>query len=273
MDTAFPHDGLRKTRGGDSIAAAERPGQPRPLSGAEFESEANQIELDLSTLVVEEPTVWQFGELRPWSQRLLDQADSAVERGRARLLLGKIARFEDMKQRYDHVNALHDEIERSDRQLARVSPRPNGVSPQFDTEGRYDGVGTLTRVSSPRTGAPQYALLDEYGRVRYYVTPGPGMNLRDHLGRQVGINGTRGYMPEQQTNHSHGPAHQPDRRHGAAVGVRSRGVRPGACRHDRWGASGRFLRVRTRYANISVAIGRLTSRLTKQPREIVAEMP
>ena len=56
-----------------------------------------------------------------------------------------------MKQRYDHVNALHDEIERSDRQLARVSPRPNGVSPQFDTEGRYDGVGTLTRVSSPRT--------------------------------------------------------------------------------------------------------------------------
>ncbi len=201
VDTAFPHDGLRKTRGGDSIAAAERPGQPRPLSGAQFESEANQIELDLSTLVVEEPTVWQFGELRARSQRLLDQADSAVERGRARLLLGKIARFEDMKQRYDHVNALHDEIERSDRQLARVSPRPNGVSPQFDTEGRYDGVGTLTRVSSPRTGAPQYALLDEYGRVRYYVTPGPGMNLRYYLGRQVGINGTRGYMPEQQTNH------------------------------------------------------------------------
>ena len=27
------------------------------------------------------------------------------------------------------------------------------------------------------------------------------MNLRYYLGREVGINGTRGYMPEQQTAH------------------------------------------------------------------------
>ena len=151
--------------------------------------------------MVEEPTVWQFGELRERSEALLNQAETAVDRGRARLLLGKIARFEDMKQRYDHINAMHDEIDRMDRQLARVGPRPRGVAPQFDTDGRYDGVGKLSRVSPSRIGAPQYALLDDYGRVRCYVTPEPGMNLRYYLGRQVGINGTRGYVPEQQASH------------------------------------------------------------------------
>ena len=62
-------------------------------------------------------------------------------------------------------------------------------------------MGRLERVTSPRTGAPQYALLDQFGRVRCYVTPGPGINLRYYVGRQVGVNGVRGYMPEQQANH------------------------------------------------------------------------
>ncbi len=106
-----------------------------------------------------------------------------------------------MKQRYDHINALHEEIDRADHQLAGTGPRPSGIAPQFDTEGRYDGVGKLTRVTSPRNGAPQYALVDREGRVRCYVTPGPGINLRYYLGREVGINGTRGYMPEQQASH------------------------------------------------------------------------
>ena len=43
--------------------------------------------------------------------------------------------------------------------------------------------------------------MDREGRVRCYVTPGPGINLRYYLGREVGINGTRGYMPEQQASH------------------------------------------------------------------------
>ena len=106
-----------------------------------------------------------------------------------------------MKQRYDHINAMHDEIDRMDRQLARVGPQPRGVAPQFDADGRYDGVGKLSRVNPSRIGAPQYALLDDYGRVRCYVTPEPGMNLRYYLGRQVGINGARGYVPEQQASH------------------------------------------------------------------------
>ena len=138
--------------------------------------------------------------MRTRSESLLNQAETAVERGRARLLMSKIARFEDIKQRYDRVNATREESRRMHPQWARLSPQPPGVSPQAD-DGRYDGVGRLERVTSPRTGAPQYALLDQFGRVRCYVTPGPGVNLRYYVGRQVGVNGVRGFMPEQQANH------------------------------------------------------------------------
>ncbi|MGO8690456.1 MAG: SH3 domain-containing protein [Thermoguttaceae bacterium] len=194
VDTEFPSDGLRKNRGGAG-------GEPQILSSAQFEREVDRLELDLSTMVAEEPTVWRFGDLKARSDWLLSQASGAADRARARLLLDKVARFDDMKQRYDHINALHEEIDRADHQLAGTGPRPSGIAPQFDTEGRYDGVGKLTRVTSPRNGAPQYALVDREGRVRCYVTPGPGINLRYYLGREVGINGTRGYMPEQQASH------------------------------------------------------------------------
>jgi hypothetical protein len=39
------------------------------------------------------------------------------------------------------------------------------------------------------------------GEVGCYVTPAPGVHLRHYLGRQVGVTGTRGYMPEQRARH------------------------------------------------------------------------
>ena len=62
-------------------------------------------------------------------------------------------------------------------------------------------MGQLTQVVSPKLGAPRYALVDEAGDVRCYVTPAPGVNLQNYVGRQVGVTGTRGYMPEQHASH------------------------------------------------------------------------
>ena len=39
------------------------------------------------------------------------------------------------------------------------------------------------------------------GDVRCYVTPVPGVNLQNYLGRQVGVTGTRGYVIEQNASH------------------------------------------------------------------------
>ena len=34
-----------------------------------------------------------------------------------------------------------------------------------------------------------------------YVTAAPGVNLRNYLGREVGVVGSRGYIPEQHAAH------------------------------------------------------------------------
>jgi len=121
-----------------------------------------------------------------------------VERGRARLLVSKISRFEDLKRRYDSVNTMRDQVDLANRQLA-AGERPAGSAGQ--ASAGFDGTGTLTRVVSSKVGAPRYALVDRNGAVRYYVSPAPGVDLRHYVGRQIGVSGARGYMPEQRAQH------------------------------------------------------------------------
>ena len=97
----------------DSLRA--RSARPRSLTAEEFQAELDRIELELSVMVIEEPTAWSFDSLRERTNLLLDQAQTAVERGRARLLANKIARFDDIKQRQDAVLAMRDETDRSSR--------------------------------------------------------------------------------------------------------------------------------------------------------------
>ena len=226
VDAEFARDGVRKTAAdggavqatGVSATAATAPPSNEPAAGAvlaqpdpspatprrvtaeQFQAELNEIDVELSAIVVEEPTVWELGELRQRAQSLMNQAETALERGRARTLVSKIARFEDIKERHNAVAALRDKTERVDRQLAKLGPRPRGAAPATD-DSRFDATGYLTRVSKPKPGAPQYALVDQNGKVQSYVTPAPGVNLQSYLGRQVGVTGTRGYMPEQRATH------------------------------------------------------------------------
>ncbi len=240
LDADYPHDGLRKTssegrprrdgrprdawgdgpRGSDAplIPAAAmggprpgdsaddpyraRPTHPRPLTPEEFDAELGRVELELSAMVVENPTRWSFDALRERSNMLLDQAQTAVERGRARLLANKIARFDDIKQRQDAVLAMRDEIDRDGRLYAKLRPGEDARRDVTDgIDDRFDGVGQLTRVVSPKTGAPRYALVDKAGDVRCYVTPAPGVHMQNYVGQRVGLTGTRGYMPEQRASH------------------------------------------------------------------------
>jgi SH3-like domain-containing protein len=223
LDVNDPREGVRKApsgqkradRQGASAAAATtgsdddeslraRSTKPRSLTAEEFQAELERIELDLSAMVIEEPTAWSFDSLRQRANQLLDGAQTAVERGRARLLANKIARFDDIKQRQDAVLAMRRDTDQSGRTLANLRPQgADGQKPgaKVDVDGRFDGVGQLTQVVSPKVGAPRYALVDASGEVRCYVTPAPGVNLQNYLGQEVGVTGTRGYMPEQHASH------------------------------------------------------------------------
>ena len=135
----------------------------------------------------------------------MDSAASSVERGRARRLLEKFDRWEEIQQR--HTEVAGSPIE-SNRMETEDGPETN-TSPQRDDSAaaiaaqsdRYDGVGRLTRVVSRQVGSPSYALVDETGRVGQYVSPAPGVNLRQFVGKQVGISGARGYMPNLDAQH------------------------------------------------------------------------
>jgi hypothetical protein len=174
------------------------------LTPEEYQAELDRIELELSVMVIEDPSLWSFDSLRERTNMLLDQSETAVERGRTRLLANKIARFDDLRQRQDAVLSMRDQTDHTSRLLARLRPKDADLEKaagKFDVDGRFDGVGQLTNVVSPKTGAPRYALTDASGEVRCYVTPAPGVNVHHLIGRQVGVTGTRGYMPEQRASH------------------------------------------------------------------------
>ena len=214
LDKEKPRDSLRNARSADAALGqdssldrletqsdARSSGGDDKISSEQFQAELDRIDLELSMMVVEEPTVWSFDAMRIRGESLLDRADTAADRGKARLLLNKIARFEDIKQRYDSITAMREQNAVSNRFLAGLQRTMEKAAATADPDGQFDGVGQLQQVFSPKVGAPRFALVDEAGNVRYYVTPAPGVNLQNYVGRQVGITGTRGYMPEQRAQH------------------------------------------------------------------------
>jgi len=160
------------------------------------------IDLALSRMVTEEPRQWNLKPLKLRTEEILSQAPTAVERGRARLLLGRIERFEDVQHRAVALSSAQATIERRRGQVDQVreARRAGPVSTPINSS-RYDGVGRLAQIDSNKPGGPSFALVDTAGRVRSYVTPAPGVNLRNYLGESVGITGTQGYLPDADRHH------------------------------------------------------------------------
>jgi hypothetical protein len=202
VDPDYNRDGLRRTSTGGTVdLTGQATGSlrndgaaPRRTSPEQYQKQLDRIDLELSTMVVEDPNFWELSELRQRAETLFNQSETALERGRARMMVSKIARFEDIKRRKQALAAVRPELARPDQPaVSRLPPA--------DPDGRFDAKGQLIRVPDPKPGGPQYAILDAHGNIRCYVSPAPGVNLRSYVGRQVGINGIRGYMPEQRASH------------------------------------------------------------------------
>lgn len=157
-----------------------------------FQAELNTIDLALSKVVAEDPATWEFTALRRKAEASLSRAGTALERGRVRLILNRISRFEDVKRRYDLLNQPGGD--------AAIAVRRAPVLPVAEAT-RYDGMGKLTPVVSQRVGAPRYALVNENNEVVSFITPAPGTDLQPFVGMQVGVSGQRGYMPELKKPH------------------------------------------------------------------------
>ncbi len=185
--------------------SATRPRTPgNTVNEDGFQADVDQMDLEISQMVAEEPTVWAFDDLKTRAETAVARAQTALERGRARLVLSKIQRFQEIKDRYEHVAQVKTESGAREAELtAAIVQKPESPATAAVPNGlsRFDGAGRLTAVVSLRIGTPHFALVDAGGTVRSYVTPAPGVNLRPFLGRQVGITGARGFVPELGTPH------------------------------------------------------------------------
>ncbi len=106
-----------------------------------------------------------------------------------RLILNRIARFEDVKRRNDLLNQPDSPI------VSSIPPVP------ANDPSHFDGIGKLTPVVSQRPNAPRYALVDDSNQVVSFVTAAPGVNLQPYVGMQVGVSGQRGFIPDLQKPH------------------------------------------------------------------------
>lgn len=181
----------------------------RRLSGSRLQREGEQatdlaaaleeLDLALCAMASEPAETWDLEPLRERAEHILASAETALDRGRARLMLRKLARFEDVQQRYLALNPKARRRTREPRQLDLAEPEAQPA--RVASRTRYDGEGTLTRVVTRTPGAPPYALLDATGEVKYYVSPAPGVNLRRYEGLRVAVVGSVGYLPEHKAKH------------------------------------------------------------------------
>ncbi len=185
-------------------AKRDQPAAAPPTRSSNLRSELDAIELALSQMVAQDSSRWDFDDINRRAEKLLERSATAVERGRSRLLLRKIARFEDIARGHADVKASGMNRSRPIAPRDEVAPpelaaQPEPASqeqPAADASSRslgFVGVGRLTQVMSRRPGAPLFALVDENRQVKYFVTPTPGMNLRSYVGKQVGITGVAAY--------------------------------------------------------------------------------
>ncbi len=172
----------------------------RPRNSEEFQKELDDINTELSLVLAQDPAAWNCQDLSRRAQVLFDQAQTAVERGHARMLVHRIALCEDLQRRSADMSTATIAVNRR-TEIPVERPSAAGLRGSVvGNDGRFDGVGRLARVQQSRLGAPRYALLDNQGNVQMYVTPAPGVAMQGYVGREVGISGVRAFVAEQNAD-------------------------------------------------------------------------
>lgn len=188
----YQDDGVAPEFNAGSEAAADGneplPPRRRRLSHQQVQQEIVDIDLELSSRAADAITSWQFDDLHARAERALEGAPTALDRAAVREVMNKIDRFEQLCDRHDEIQLAQSRLPGGNRLASREF---NATPDPIDTS-KFDGVGRLTQVTSRDGNTPQYALVDGAGKVRYYLNPSPGINLKPFLNKQVGINGTRG---------------------------------------------------------------------------------
>jgi hypothetical protein len=173
------------------------------------------LENYLSQMVARKTSDWELGPIRDRVLQMLNAAP-AQQRTAYENLLARIQQFQDIHQqrlrlaktsfgtvprRLMNINGEVLPLRTSDIAKDLVDLSTQGTLSAEAQRTAYEETGYLMEVHSSRRGAPQYALVDEQGDVKVFVTPVPGLNLAHYLTKHIGIFGRRGYLYRLKTQH------------------------------------------------------------------------
>jgi hypothetical protein len=162
--------------------------RPSETGTADFDSLAAMLDLRLSETVSQKPSQWKLAALRQDAEALLEQSDTTLRRGKARLMLENIKEFEKLQLNYAGIADPEADDRVAESNSSSETPATPGSS---DFDPRFDGRGWLLPVHSSHQASPPYALLDQHGQILSFVSPAPGLNLHRYLRKEVGIFGQR----------------------------------------------------------------------------------
>lgn len=202
--------------GSPSLTAEDLPGgknSPDVIGQGSFLYFVNQLDVDLSYIISSsDSSKWQTEALLMRANRLMNYAKTTDERNRLEHVRQKIIEADGVRrnrQQFQQLLATADDSGIAPMSGPEGASRPKtdyaGVSEfpaPFSTEpGRWDYSGILVRVQRQRyshLSLPPYAIVNEDGILRCYVTPMPGKDLGPYVKKRVTLAGDRNYLREQR---------------------------------------------------------------------------
>lgn len=191
----------------------------------------NFLDADLSRIMANyDAAQWDTPSLLMRANSLMNRAETDTQKGQVAEVRQKILQADEVRQGKRRLLQMESDAQGGGTALARTAPPPpvaaqpaRAITPFQDTRrdeisrvepplaapfssapGRYDYEGILQPTQARELkdlSMPRYALVDETGNVRCYVTPSPGKDLTPYVGARVGIAGTRTYLTDQRAYH------------------------------------------------------------------------
>ncbi len=195
------------------VVPAERIAQiESETSGADME----RLSLIFSRLMAAQATAAETEPVERAARQLASSMTDPVTAGRARLLAERAEQYRRLANRRDgeavigsHLtpfiapataipaSAAMSIVQPGMTQTGAVAQASYG-EPSVETSTQ---TGYLVQVYSARTNSPPFALTDNTGRTLAYVTPSPGVNLRNHLNSKVSVFGSQAFLTGLNTPH------------------------------------------------------------------------
>ena len=179
------------------------------LPKEEFERLLRELRVDLSDMVSRDADSWDLVSLKRRGEALADDGPSPVDRGRARLLLDRIADFEATLSPRRNAVARREQANPEKLSSPRVgtgldagnATATNNAPSAKSSAMQYDARGYLMPVMTARKDLPPYQITDREGNTLQFVTPAPGVNLKRYVRKEVGLFGERGYLETLERPH------------------------------------------------------------------------